>query len=110
MVLKKFIYFFEQINRSMFGWHRENCGQVNLSIRVCVSHVTVKHVSVPQSVYRLNTDTPEEAQQDVSFGGSDRWWEQTDLTKLLLSSNQLQCLSDDIRLLPGLTTLDVSSG
>ncbi|XP_013863529.1 leucine-rich repeat-containing protein 40 isoform X2 [Austrofundulus limnaeus] len=74
-------------------------GQLNLSGRGLTE--------VPQSVYRLNTDAPEEAQQDVSFGGSDRWWEQTDLTKLLLSSNQLKCLSDDIRLLPGLTTLDL---
>lgn len=59
-------------------------------------------------MYRLNVDTPEEANQNVSFGASDRWWEQTDLAKLLLSSNQLTELSDDIRLLPGLTTLDVS--
>uniref|UniRef100_A0A3Q4B1D7 Leucine rich repeat containing 40 n=1 Tax=Mola mola TaxID=94237 RepID=A0A3Q4B1D7_MOLML len=62
---------------------------------------------VPQNVYHLNSDTPEEAQQNVSFGESDRWWEQTDLTKLLLSSNHLTQLSDDIRLLPGLTTLDL---
>lgn len=62
---------------------------------------------VPQSVYRLNVDTPEEARHSVSFEESDRWWEQTDLTKLLLSSNQLTHLSDDIRLLPGLTTLDL---
>lgn len=66
-------------------------------------------VSVPQNVYHLNIDTPEEAHQNVSFGASDRWWEQTDLTKLLLSSNQLTQLSDDIRLLAGLTTLDVSN-
>lgn len=45
----------------------------------------------------------------MSFGESDRWWEQTDLTKLLLSSNHLTQLSDDIRLLSGLTTLDVSN-
>ena len=45
----------------------------------------------------------------MSFGESDRWWEQTDLTKLLLSSNKLTQLSDDIRLLPALTTLDVSN-
>ncbi|XP_068565455.1 leucine-rich repeat-containing protein 40 isoform X2 [Cebidichthys violaceus] len=62
---------------------------------------------VPQDVYRLNIDTPEEAHQNVSFGVSDRWWEQTDLTKLLLSSNHLTQLSDDIRLLPALTTLDL---
>ncbi|XP_042371860.1 leucine-rich repeat-containing protein 40 [Plectropomus leopardus] len=74
-------------------------GQLNLSGRGLTD--------VPQDVYRLNIDTPEEAQQNVSFGASDRWWEQTDLTKLLLSSNQLTKLSDDIRLLPALTTLDL---
>lgn len=66
-------------------------------------------MSVPKEVYRLNVDPPLEAQQNVSFAESDRWWEQTDLTKLLLSSNQLTQLSDDIRLLPALMTLDVSN-
>ncbi|XP_044054956.1 leucine-rich repeat-containing protein 40 isoform X2 [Siniperca chuatsi] len=74
-------------------------GQLNLSGRGLTE--------VPQNVYRLNIDTPEEAQQNVSFGESDRWWEQTELIKLLLSSNQLTKLSDDIRLLPGLTILDL---
>ncbi|KAE8299657.1 Leucine-rich repeat-containing protein 40 [Larimichthys crocea] len=74
-------------------------GQLNLSGRGLTE--------VPQNVYRLNSDTPEEAQQNVSFGESDHWWEQTDLTKMLLSSNQLTHLSDDIRLLPALTTLDL---
>ncbi|XP_041647610.1 leucine-rich repeat-containing protein 40 [Cheilinus undulatus] len=74
-------------------------GQLNLSGRGLTE--------VPQNVYRLNIDTPEEAKQSVSFGESDRWWEQSDLTKLLLSSNQLTQLSDDIRLLPGLITLDL---
>ncbi|XP_026002624.1 leucine-rich repeat-containing protein 40 isoform X2 [Astatotilapia calliptera] len=74
-------------------------GQLNLSGRGLKE--------VPQNVYRLNIDTPEEAQQNVSFGAADRWWEQTDLTKLLLSSNQITLLSDDISLLPGLTTLDL---
>ncbi|XP_020502577.1 leucine-rich repeat-containing protein 40 [Labrus bergylta] len=74
-------------------------GQLNLSGRGLTE--------VPQNVYRLNVDTPEEAKQNVSFGESDRWWEQSELTKLLLSSNQLTQLSDDITLLPGLTTLDL---
>ncbi|KAK5600979.1 hypothetical protein CRENBAI_005939 [Crenichthys baileyi] len=71
------------------------------------SVVSRKCVSVPQNVYRLNIDEPVEAQENVSFGGSDRWWEQTDLTKLLLSSNKLTQLSEDIKLLPTLTTLDL---
>ncbi|KAK7889146.1 hypothetical protein WMY93_024706 [Mugilogobius chulae] len=74
-------------------------GQLNLSSRGLQE--------VPQSVYRLNVDPPEEAQDAVSFGGSDRWWEQTELTKLLLSSNQLTELSEDLRLLPALITLDL---
>uniref|UniRef100_A0A9R1SN66 Leucine rich repeat containing 40 n=2 Tax=Cyprinus carpio TaxID=7962 RepID=A0A9R1SN66_CYPCA len=74
-------------------------GQLNLSGRGLTE--------VPQSVWRLNTDTPQEAQQNLSFGAADRWWEQTDLTKLLLSSNKLQSLSEDVKLLPCLLVLDV---
>lgn len=62
---------------------------------------------VPQSVYRLNLDPPEEAQGGGSFSESERWWEQTDLTKLLLSSNLLTGLSEELRLLPALATLDL---
>uniref|UniRef100_A0A4W4G6V2 Leucine rich repeat containing 40 n=1 Tax=Electrophorus electricus TaxID=8005 RepID=A0A4W4G6V2_ELEEL len=75
-------------------------GQLNLSGRGLTE--------VPQSVWRLNIDTPEEAQQNVSFAATDRWWEQTDLTKLLLSSNKLETLSQDVKLLPALVVLDVS--
>ncbi|KAL1022409.1 hypothetical protein UPYG_G00026590 [Umbra pygmaea] len=74
-------------------------GQLNLSGRGLVE--------VPQSVWRLNLDTPEEAKQNLSFGADDRWWDQTDLTKLLLSSNKLEVLSEDVKLLPALTVLDV---
>lgn len=74
-------------------------GQLNLSGR--------ELAEVPLHVWRINLDTPEEAQQNLSFGGADRWWEQTDLTKLILSSNKLKCLSDHLRLLPALTVLDV---
>ncbi|XP_036426167.1 leucine-rich repeat-containing protein 40 isoform X2 [Colossoma macropomum] len=74
-------------------------GQLNLSGRGLSE--------VPQSVWRLNIDPPEEAQQNLSFAGTDRWWEQTDLTKLLLSSNKLETLSEDVRLLPALVVLDI---
>ncbi|KAF2974918.1 hypothetical protein EK904_014919, partial [Melospiza melodia maxima] len=63
---------------------------------------------LPEHVWRINLDTPEEAQQNLSFGAADRWWEQTDLTKLILASNKLQSLSEDVQLLPALTMLDVS--
>ncbi|XP_017661019.1 PREDICTED: leucine-rich repeat-containing protein 40 isoform X2 [Lepidothrix coronata] len=62
---------------------------------------------LPPHVWRINVDTPEEAQQNLSFGAADRWWEQTDLTKLILASNKLQSLSEDVQLLPALTVLDV---
>lgn len=65
-------------------------------------------VSVPASVYRINCEAAEDGQQSLFCGDSERWWEQTDLTKLYLSSNQLTHLSEDIRLLPALTVLDVS--
>ncbi|XP_062412276.1 leucine-rich repeat-containing protein 40 isoform X1 [Sardina pilchardus] len=74
-------------------------GQLNLSGRGLTE--------VPLSVWRLNVDTPEEANQNVSFGADDRWWEQTDLTKLILSSNKLDVLSEDVKLLPALVVLDV---
>nr|XP_024648707.1 leucine-rich repeat-containing protein 40-like [Macaca nemestrina] len=63
---------------------------------------------VPQCVWRINVDIPEEANQNLSFGATERWWEQTDLTKLIISNNKLQSLTDDLRLLPALTVLDVN--
>ncbi|ELR54685.1 Leucine-rich repeat-containing protein 40 [Bos mutus] len=62
---------------------------------------------VPQCVWRINVDIPEEANQNLSFNASERWWEQTDLTKLIISNNKLQSLTDDLRLLPALTVLDI---
>ncbi|KAF4079311.1 hypothetical protein AMELA_G00191740 [Ameiurus melas] len=74
-------------------------GQLNLSGRGLSE--------VPQSVWRINVDPPEEARQNLSFSAAERWWEQTDLTKLLLSSNKLQTISEDIKLLPALVVLDI---
>ncbi|XP_075688947.1 leucine-rich repeat-containing protein 40 [Rhinoderma darwinii] len=74
-------------------------GQLNLSGRGLSE--------VPASVWRINLDTPEEAHSNVQFDASDRWWEQTDLTKLFLSSNKLPSLPEDLKLLPALVVLDV---
>ncbi|XP_004679169.1 PREDICTED: leucine-rich repeat-containing protein 40 [Condylura cristata] len=74
-------------------------GQLNLSGR--------NLTEVPQCVWRINVDVPEEANQTLSFGATDRWWEQTDLTKLIISNNKLKSLADDLRLLPALTVLDI---
>ncbi|XP_005385317.1 PREDICTED: leucine-rich repeat-containing protein 40 isoform X3 [Chinchilla lanigera] len=64
-------------------------------------------MNVPPCVWRVNVDVPEEAKQNLSFSAAERWWEQTDLTKLILSNNKLQSLSEDLGLLPALTVLDI---
>lgn len=63
---------------------------------------------VPLAVWRINLDTPEEGKTVCLDNADDRWWEQVDLTKLILASNILTSLSEDIRLLPALTVLDAS--
>lgn len=78
-------------------------GQLNLSSRALGT--------VPSSVWKLNVDPPQQPPSSVSFGAeeNDRWWEQTELIKLILAGNGLKELSEDIRLLPALTVLDVST-
>ena len=78
-------------------------GQLNLSSRALGT--------VPSSVWKLNVDPPQQQQSSLSFGAdeNDRWWEQTELVKLILAGNGLKELSEDIRLLPALTVLDVSA-
>jgi len=64
-------------------------------------------LAVPLCVWRINLDTPEEGQTISMDGADDRWWEQIDLTKLILASNLIDRLSDNILLLPALVVLDV---
>ena len=71
----------------------------------CVRSLT----AVPEGVWRINIDAPPD--QTVDIGRSDsseQWWDQVDLTKLILASNQLKELSEDIKYLVALTVLDVS--
>ncbi|XP_065197355.1 leucine-rich repeat-containing protein 40-like [Sycon ciliatum] len=73
-------------------------GQLNLSNR--------DWDTVPDAVWRINVDVPEEA-RDVSLDRSEEtWWAQNDLTKLFLSSNKLKEISEDISMLGALTILD----
>jgi len=66
-------------------------------------------VLVPSSVWRINIDTPEEDMTVLmEDNADDRWWEQVDLAKLILASNALDHLAEDIKLLPALVVLDVS--
>ena len=63
---------------------------------------------VPPGVWHINTEVPPD--QDGSFTAQDdeRWWDQVDLTKLILAANQIKEIPDDVRLLTALTILDVS--
>jgi hypothetical protein len=58
-------------------------------------------------VWRINLDTPEEGKTISMDNADDRWWEQVDLTKLILASNAIERLTNDIQLLPALVVLDV---
>ena len=63
--------------------------------------------SVPSSVWRINVDPPPESAVTFGTAGDGRWWDQVDLTKLILAGNTLQELSEEIRHLPALAVLDV---
>lgn len=72
----------------------------------CVRSLT----AVPDGVWRINLDAPPDQTVDIGRSDSDeQWWDQVDLTKLILASNQLKGLSEDIKYLVALTVLDVSS-
>ena len=77
-------------------------------ISTLLYHLTVSSAAVPDSVWRINLDVPEEGKTVSLDNADDRWWEQTDLVKLILASNWLTALSEDIVNLPALTVLDVS--
>ncbi|ESN94677.1 hypothetical protein HELRODRAFT_107921 [Helobdella robusta] len=63
---------------------------------------------VPKCVWNINLDIPEEGKSiSLDSKSDDRWWEQVDLTKLILASNCLKSISIDISLLPALTVLDI---
>ncbi|XP_045102562.1 leucine-rich repeat-containing protein 40-like isoform X5 [Portunus trituberculatus] len=66
---------------------------------------------VPEKVYRINEIDAEEAKKmtmnmTMDSSDDDRWWEQVDLTRLYLSSNQLSTLSPEISNLSALQILD----
>lgn len=80
---------------------------------VPVNHTVIHFLlSVPDKVYHIHEIDTEEAKKmtmTMSMDGSDddRWWEQTDLTRLYLSSNQLITISPKINNLLSLQILDV---
>ncbi|XP_076346434.1 leucine-rich repeat-containing protein 40-like isoform X1 [Tachypleus tridentatus] len=77
-------------------------GQLNLSNRGMVE--------VPDVVWNINNITPEESKMlSVSLDDTDgeRWWDQVDLTKLILASNKLSTIPSEISNLQALTVFDV---
>lgn len=74
---------------------------------MCKLLCSIFYIQVPDKVWRINLDLPEET-RNVTLGNSDeRWWEQTELTKLILASNAITELSENVQLLPALSVLDV---
>lgn len=75
-------------------------GQLNLSNRGLTK--------VPGKVWRVNLDVPPEARSvSLDCTEDDKWWEQADLTKLILASNKLIEISSEIVQLPALAVLDI---
>ena len=81
-----------------------------IDIRDFVNNVvSVFSYPVPDSVWRINTDVPEEGKNvSLDTSNDDRWWDQVDLSKLILASNTLTAISPQITQLPALSVLDVS--
>nr|CAB3263517.1 leucine-rich repeat-containing protein 40-like [Phallusia mammillata] len=59
---------------------------------------------IPDSVWTLNM-APKDS--DSAFDSTDNWWDQVQLSKLILSSNQLKEVSESIGNFKALITLDV---
>ena len=79
-------------------------GQLNLSNR--------QLERVPQNVWHLNEIDAKERAAATAMDANDdaaRWWEQVDLVKLILASNRLTELPDEIGRFPALHVLDVSA-
>ena len=58
-------------------------------------------------MWKINIDASAGGVVEFDTSGSEQWWDQTDLVKLILADNFLKELSEDIKLLPSLTVLDV---
>ncbi|XP_060073682.1 leucine-rich repeat-containing protein 40-like [Ylistrum balloti] len=74
-------------------------GQLNLSGR--------SFTAVPDAVWNLYTDVPDESKDVCLDNSEDRWWDSAELTKLILASNWLTSLAEDISNFGALTVLDL---
>lgn len=85
------------VSKGLFQQARKT-GQLNLSNR--------EYKEVPAEVWRLNAP-PSEGDADFGSSSTERWWDQVALTKLILASNSLTSLSDNISVFPSLVVLDL---
>ena len=58
-------------------------------------------------MWKINIDPSAGGVVEFDTSGSEHWWDQADLVKLILADNLLKELSEDIKFLPSLTVLDV---
>ncbi|XP_052830852.1 leucine-rich repeat-containing protein 40, partial [Octopus bimaculoides] len=64
-------------------------------------------VPVPKCVLNINIEEVESARNFTLDSSAERWWDQTDLTRLIIANNCLNSLPEDIRLIHALNLLDV---
>uniref|UniRef100_A0A1X7TDP4 MCM C-terminal AAA(+) ATPase domain-containing protein n=1 Tax=Amphimedon queenslandica TaxID=400682 RepID=A0A1X7TDP4_AMPQE len=60
---------------------------------------------IPPKLWRLNIDPPDGS--TASFDVDERWWDQVELTRLDLSSNEIKEISEDIENFNSLSVLEV---
>ena len=54
-------------------------------------------------------DAAAESREASTFDTDERWWDQEPLSKLILASNKIQAISDEVKLLNALKALDVTT-
>ena len=84
------------------------CARDNVKLLLCVIYLFSHYRKIkiiPPKLWRLNINPPEVA--NGLFEAEERWWDQVELTRLDLSSNDIHELSEDIENFNSLVTLDV---
>lgn len=91
----------------------KDCAAVPSDVHAACDYMTVpmSFLAVPDVVCKINSFTPEEAKSlsmSMESGENDRWWDQVQLTKLILAFNSLRIIPASIQDLSSLNVLDVS--
>eukprot|EP00106_Octopus_bimaculoides_P017541 XP_014784983.1 PREDICTED: leucine-rich repeat-containing protein 40-like [Octopus bimaculoides] len=75
---------------------------------MCITQVYYSLLeNVPKCVLNINIEEVESARNFTLDSSAERWWDQTDLTRLIIANNCLNSLPEDIRLIHALNLLDV---